>query len=87
MADPKQVELVARVGFNAPNLDGEGELRFAAGDVVPEKALTDVMRGDLTKQGVIAKSNAKNPPELGWAQGHTVVDGVVVDPAAEEVSA
>lgn len=84
MADPS--DLVARVGFSVPKLDGKGERRFEPGHKVPANALTDKTQASLLKQGVIAEAGDDNPAELAWQQGHTVVDGLVVEPAEEVAS-
>jgi hypothetical protein len=78
-------DLVARHGFSVPKLSGSGEQRFEAGDKVPAKALTDKSAASLLKQGVIAHSDDDDPPVIPWQQGHTIVDGVELVAATEEV--
>lgn len=82
---PTAKEAVARVGFNVPNLDGEGERRVEPGDVVPAGDLTKKQLAGLVEQGVIDQGD--DTAELGWSQVAVMVDGEhLLEPDQDEVA-
>lgn len=89
MTPAKPADLVARVGFSVPNLDGADppETTFEQGDTVPPKALTEKNLAALLKQGIVVRADDEDPPELGWRETHRVVNGVVIDPDPEDAPA